>query len=1581
MADPTNTQTVDVELLAQGADVSKAMDLIQAKIEKALTAVNQISSSADSGVKNFDRKLNQSVKSLQQAMSQLSTLEKSMYAGAGGVRQLTQAQQFGKSTEAAARFAGTVKSAGNAIEAVGARINDLTKKMAGLGQQDFLPKRKLLRAQDDLRAIDRELRSVDRSLTNLNTKARQNGGDFAAQQRQVAEAQAALFRSLRDGRRTNFTTELNQLRDAMARYGADVRRVDADLRRQGQAYDQLISKARQYANETRFQQEGRLRREAGRLAIPDGVNTAGAAEKLAQATLRAANAKERLNAALASKAGQAELSKAVADYERYNRELVESIALHNKLQAELKQSAAAQAAEAARAAKEQQRALKAQQAQQGKQGPISTILSPGYGAAAFARTSVYGAAAMAAYGLFNTFRDGVRFVFEFDDALANLQAVSAATDGQMTHLRDTILDIGTNSKFSTLEITEAAQQLAQAGFSTSEMEKSLKAVTELAAASGASIKESTDLITASIGGFGLQSSEAQRVADVMTSALNRSRLTVQQAGLAVSYLGATAHDVGISLNDVLASVGALSQAGVRSGSTAGTGLRTFLTDLLDPSEKLKKQLSDLGLTLGDVDVRTRGLRPVMETLRNAGFGAAQAYGSLEIRAAAAYLVLSQNLDVMDDLNLAMLQQGTAAEAAEKSLGSFSAQWQRFKNIIADRADDGNKKVADSFAEIVKGINDYLERAGETNDRIAQEVQARRDLVASLKEQALAAQQAGDEDKAYALAQRAAFEESVNRSAGIYAVAQSQEDLETKISNTNETLAANNVRLGAVDEAIAHLLVQQDTLTDNSAALSAELLQLGQRFDGLSEKLMSNVQSFQGALNALRQYRAEVLAFQGQQLGIQKNQLASQYDIQRNQYVSADRSLNRINDPQFQRLRKQLTTAMANGSYADRFRANQALSDYTESKLDPRHRDSARRFIGAAGKLASTTQQYGSVKRDAEKVNYFLSNSGQSITESGSVISAGLQRANANTTGRTDSEQKRYYTDVAQKTAAAAAQIRRDAANAPTEGMRRGMLEQATYLDGLAAQAEAATKPSLKELKEGERVAKASQRAAAREARRRLRGDKFVSQAALKTADMDLKQAIEDNSEPLNLDAFLEGAAEIDKQLELWIEERQKLIEAEIKEKGLTGEAADTYRREISEQIQNRKEETEKKLAEAIIAMVENSLEAADRLAEEHMRPFEYGLAMADARIQRLNRTDMVGRVPDYVRENAEFRKQQQEENAARARLTSYSTQIAAREQALRDYEAAINSRKAPLETSGAPNSGDAIVVTAENKAAVERFAGKSLKELQDAAYATQQELFQLRTENDALKLSLDGAAEIPLTIGEAFNQAAAAYARAVGLNRTMKESIINDLGGAIEQAHGAFTNFFMDMMTKPDEVLNNLRNFALSVIRILQEMAAKAMAKQIFGVLLKVGASLLGGSTAGGGGGSGGSSFAGGHAPFLNGGLIGRAEGGLVTEGVPNRDSVATKLARGEFVTRKAAVDSVGVDFMRDLNKRGAAAIQGLAPNVIPLRPVQQEMSVYLMTPEEKPQLGPNDVIAIVDSALLKDGSTKKLIKHVAQGG
>src|SRR3546814_16215024 len=89
--------------------------------------------------------------------------------------------------------------------------------------------------------------------------------------------------------------------------------------------------------------------------------------------------------------------------------------------------------------------------------------------------------------------------------------------------------------------------------------------------------------------------------------------------------------------------------------------------------------------------------------------------------------------------------------------------------------------------------------------------------------------------------------------------------------------------------------------------------------------------------------------------------------------------------------------------------------------------------------------------------------------------------------------------------------------------------------------------------------------------------------------------------------------------------------------------------------------------------------------------------------------------------------------------------------------------------AGNYDASNGIVVTAQTDEATRRFSGKTLKELQDEAYNAQQALFNLRTENDALKARLDGAAEIPATIGAAFNEAAPDFARMGGLNVSLRD--------------------------------------------------------------------------------------------------------------------------------------------------------------------------------------------------------------------
>ena len=82
---------------------------------------------------------------------------------------------------------------------------------------------------------------------------------------------------------------------------------------------------------------------------------------------------------------------------------------------------------------------------------------------------------------------------------------------------------------------------------------------------------------------------------------------------------------------------------------------------------------------------------------------------------------------------------------------------------------------------------------------------------------------------------------------------------------------------------------------------------------------------------------------------------------------------------------------------------------------------------------------------------------------------------------------------------------------------------------------------------------------------------------------------------------------------------------------------------------------------------------------------------------------------------------------------------------------------------------------------------------------------------------------------------------------------------------------------------------------------------------------------------------------------------------------------------RDGEVDAIGADYLLALNTH-AAELSSRGRKAMPKQekddpaaPVQQ--NIYVMLPEEKPSLGPNDVVAIVNDDIRRSGRTKQLIK------
>lgn len=313
---------------------------------------------------------------------------------------------------------------------------------------------------------------------------------------------------------------------------------------------------------------------------------------------------------------------------------------------------------------------------------------------------------MALAGVFNAVRGLADYIVQFDKELKNFQAISQATNSELTVMRDRFDELSQTVPFTSLELAQGATIMAQAGLSVREIGDSLASVAQFATASGSDLASSIDLITSSMTAFNLQTSQTADVANTFTSALNLSKLTVDRLVVGMNYLGPTAAEVGMSLGETVAMLGALAQTGTRA-STAATGARALLVDLQNPSEKFAKILKDLGMAQADVNVETQGFLPVLEKLRERGFGAAQAYEAFELRAAAAYVALSNNTEMAYELEKAFTLSNAAAEAAAIQMESLSATGRRFYSTVAGAASDAFAPLVEVLRLALSGATDLI----------------------------------------------------------------------------------------------------------------------------------------------------------------------------------------------------------------------------------------------------------------------------------------------------------------------------------------------------------------------------------------------------------------------------------------------------------------------------------------------------------------------------------------------------------------------------------------------------------------------------------------------------------------------------------------------------------------------------------------------------------------------------------------------------------------------------------------------------------------------------------------------------------
>lgn len=180
--------------------------------------------------------------------------------------------------------------------------------------------------------------------------------------------------------------------------------------------------------------------------------------------------------------------------------------------------------------------------------------------------------------------------------------------------------LGATTSFSALQAAQGFQFLALAGFNAQDQIGSLESVLNLAAAGSLDLGLASDIATDSLSALAPAFDDPAKKVENLSNLVNKFALiqsktntNVQQLGEAVKYGGGTLASFGVPLDEIIASMGALANAGLK-GSMGGTSLMNMFNQIISPTEKAKQIMSELGISVADANGKLLPIPKLVEHL-------------------------------------------------------------------------------------------------------------------------------------------------------------------------------------------------------------------------------------------------------------------------------------------------------------------------------------------------------------------------------------------------------------------------------------------------------------------------------------------------------------------------------------------------------------------------------------------------------------------------------------------------------------------------------------------------------------------------------------------------------------------------------------------------------------------------------------------------------------------------------------------------------------------------------------------------------------------------------------------------------
>nr|DAR37922.1 MAG TPA: minor tail protein [Caudoviricetes sp.] len=313
------------------------------------------------------------------------------------------------------------------------------------------------------------------------------------------------------------------------------------------------------------------------------------------------------------------------------------------------------------------------------------------------------------------FKSGVQSIIDFEAANSKLAAILGTTSNNMKDLSTDAQRLGAATKYTASEATNLQIELAKLGFTRKEILQSTEGILKFAQATGADLPEAAALAGAALRMFDAETRETERYVSAMAVATSRSALSFSYLATALPIVGPVAKAFNFTIEDTLALVGKLADAGF-DASMSATATRNILLNLADGSGELAKALGRPVKTLPEL---VSGL----QELKEKGIDLNTTLELTDKRSVAAFNAFLTSSDkivpLRDQITGATGELNDMAETmggnVQGAIAGLSSAWEAFMLSFYD-SKGTMKDVLDFFA---KGLREVA-RQLKSNDQLQEE---------------------------------------------------------------------------------------------------------------------------------------------------------------------------------------------------------------------------------------------------------------------------------------------------------------------------------------------------------------------------------------------------------------------------------------------------------------------------------------------------------------------------------------------------------------------------------------------------------------------------------------------------------------------------------------------------------------------------------------------------------------------------------------------------------------------------------------------------------------------------------------------